>query len=195
MIPYSIKIEDIPQPTSKITDTPFVDVKSHEFAYFQNFHHQNITCRTYPTIGMSYPERNAPYGMAVASTSRSIVKVLKLTIPSATLSLPTCLIPTRIVGINKTSNATFVGGMGSLSLFSQCFSIPFNFGMPPWKLLATWGRPEFNCDFAAKNPLDHRPFRKQATEQPAVSPKVTMGGADSNVHTAWDGGPNINLIL
>lgn len=66
-----------------------------------------------------------------------------------------------------------------------------------WKrnhLLAAWGRPRLNCYFIETKTVDYYPFWQQATEQPTVSPEVTMGGADSDVHTVWDEGPNITQM-
>lgn len=63
-------------------------------------------------------------------------------------------------------------------------------------VLAAWERPEFNYYFTAPKPLDHLPFWKQAMKQPAGSPKVTMGGgANSNVCTMRDGGPDTSFNL
>ena len=62
-------------------------------------------------------------------------------------------------------------------------------------MLTAWGRPEFNYYFLATKPLDHWPFRQQATKQSIVSPEVTMGGVESDVHTTQDGRPDTILNL
>lgn len=65
-----------------------------------------------------------------------------------------------------------------------------------WNLLLdAWVKLEFNCYFVATKPLGHRPFRQQVVEHLVVSPELTMGGADSNVHTTRDGGPDNVLNL
>lgn len=54
----------------------------------------------------------------LASTAGVTTRMLQLSTISIALSLPPFLVPTEIMGINMTSNAIVIGGIGSLILFT-----------------------------------------------------------------------------
>ena len=82
---------------------------------------------------MSSPQRIAPSGSVVASTSGATTGVSQKTTTSVSLSLPSFLIPTRTVGFNHTSNAITIGGPGSSSMVTQSYTGMFTFGLTTWK--------------------------------------------------------------
>lgn len=81
---------------------------------------------------MSSPIGTTPTGSIVASTLGFTTRVSQQNMTSIPLSLPSCLIPTEIVGDSTTFNAMKVGGMRSSSLYTQSYTSPFIYKIPPW---------------------------------------------------------------